>query len=242
MILTGWTLGSVVAGGFWGLAARTLPGRTMVLALLPAVLAAGWLLERQRVPDAACAPSVTFAVGDLLLSVPREMGARTVVAEGAQPQVWEGVYSDFPGAKPQVKRLCGVTRGTSGPVEVSHLWVAFHDFRDAGVPGTQGAYARTRLTVGQFYARPDGLPRPSLSYFNGERVEAGLAAGRREGMFCNETRANPQERFCDMWFDVTPGVLAVVSAWLGAEVEGEDPVGDARMLIDAFVEWRRPNE
>ena len=187
-----------------------------------------------------------FEVGGLSLAIPSRMGARAAVAEGAPDQVWEGAYSDWPGGKPEVRALCRATAGGTEPLRVTHLWFPFSTYRKAveagevGSAETREAFERTGLTVGQIFARPDGLPRPSLSHFNGTLLEEALAEGRREGVRCTTGPAAPGRRFCDIWFEAGPGVLVVVSAWLGPETEGEDPVADARLLLGTMAEWLRP--
>ena len=110
------------------------------------------------------------------------------LAEGAPDQVWEGAYSDWPGGKPEVRALCRATAGGTEPLRVTHLWFPFSTYRkaveagDAGSAETRKAFERTGLTVGQIFARPDGLPRPSLSHFSGTLLEEALAGLGRDGL------------------------------------------------------------
>jgi hypothetical protein len=241
-----WTAGAVLAGLVWGTLARRISSFLPValVALAPSLVGAAFLLERQRVPDAPCAAQVAFHIGDLRLSVPRGVGLRSVQADGAPAQVWEGDYGEGPGGKPHVRALCRATDGGSRPIDVSHIWMSFNAFRrdleaacDSGTvpPSRQPvceALARTEPTVVQLHALPDGVDLPSLGQFNPSLITQAHAEGEREGYRCGDSTMGPQRRFCTLWQQVTPEVFAVSSAWLGPFQEGEDPLADSAVLLD----------
>lgn len=243
------TVLAVVMGGICGLASRWItakPARRAV-AMLPALLAAGWVLERQRVPDAPCAERAVFRIGDLTVAVPRGMGAVSVHAGEAPAQAWQGSYSDWAGDKPAVRALCQATSGGRNAVKVSHLWLSVSGFRkhhsaDCERGGPEGdlegyceAAARTRLTVVQLYARPDGLPHPSLSHFPVETVVAALEGGEMAGFRCGAPAGAEQQRHCTIWQPLSPEVLAVASAVLGPPSLDEAPISDAAAVLASVV-------
>ena len=126
-----WTSGALLAGLVWGAFSRRIAGflPAILVALFPSLAVSAYLLERQRVPQAPCALSVDFRIGDLELTVPRNYGLRSVEAIGLPAQNWEGSYSDWPGAKPDVRALCRATDGGTRPTEVAHIWLRFSPFR-----------------------------------------------------------------------------------------------------------------
>jgi len=243
-----------MAGLVWGRIARgfTTMAAVLLVAVLPSLAGAACLLERQRVPDAPCARHAVFAIGDIILQVPREMGARSAVAEDAPGQIWRGDYSAWPGAKPDVRALCAASGGGRDAVKVQHLWLRSNWFRKArektcpeaeGVQET-GAYcaaaARTQLSVVQLYARPDGRPLPSLGHFSAEEVGRRLSGGETEGYRCNDATTGPMTRYCTIWLPLSPGVLAVASAKLGPPAVGEDPVQDAAIVLGTMLSSLHP--
>jgi hypothetical protein len=177
-----------------------------------------------------------------------------VTAAGAPEQQWQGIYGTWLGAKPDVRALCSTTDGGRETVHVHHLWLSFGWFRrrheldcvSGSVPEDLSAYcaaiAQTRLTVVQLYARPDGLPRPSLSHFNEERMTRVLSNGERQGYHCNNSTAGPDKRHCTIWLELAPSVLAVSSAWLGPRADNEDPVTDAAVVLETLTSMLRPEE
>lgn len=240
-----WTAGALLAGLVWGTFTRRISGFLPValVALAPSLVGAAWLLERQRVPDAPCAMQVEFHIGDLSMSVPRVFGLRSVQADGAPAQAWEGDYGEGPGGKPHVRALCRATDGGTKPIEVTHIWMSFSAFRrdleaacDSGsvVSSRQPAceaLARTEPTVVQLHALPDGVALPSLGQFNPGLITQARADGEREGYQCGDSTMGPQRRFCTLWQQVTPEVFAVSSAWLGPFQEGENPLADSVLLL-----------
>ena len=241
-----WTAGALLAGLVWGALARRITGflPVMLVALAPSLVGAAFLLERQRVPDAPCAMEVTFHIGDLRLSVPRGVGLRSVQADGAPAQAWEGDYGEGSGGKPHVRALCRATDDGTRPIDVSHIWMSFSSFRRdleaacnsaAAPPSRQPvceALARTEPTVVQLHALPDGVDLPSLGQFNPSLITQARADGQREGYRCGDSTMGPQRRFCTLWQQVTPEVFAVSSAWLGPFQEGEDPLADSIILLE----------
>lgn len=240
-----WTAGALLAGLVWGVLARRIAGFLPVLlvALAPWLAGSAYLLERQRVPDAACAAEVEFHIGDLELTVPRDFDLRSVATEGAPAQEWEGYYGDEPGGKPHVRALCRITEGGTKPIEVAHIWMTFGSFRreleancesGADLSSRQpvcDALARMQPTIVQFYAIPDGVTLPSLGQFNPDLITRARADGEREGYRCGDSTQGPQRRYCTVWQQVTPEVFAVSSAWLGPFQEGEDPLADSIILL-----------
>lgn len=248
--LSVWTTVALIAGAVWGLIARLAVAGTVsmiAVALFPPLAGSAYVLERQRVPDAACAAEVEVHIGNLRLAVPRELGIRSVATDEAHAQVWEGVYSDWPGAKPDVRALCGATGGGRTPVEVSHLWLSFSWFRrdldtacesDTDLPrfGTAcAAAARTTPTVVQFYARPDGIASPSPSHFNESLITQARSQGEVQRYRCNDSTTGPGTRYCTSWYQLSPEILAVSSAKLGAAQNVENPPADLAILLDALI-------
>jgi len=254
LYLSGFTLLAVSVGTVWGLTARRVSAGivSLVVAFLPALAGATYLLERQRVPDALCAERALFGIGDLNIAVPREMGARSAVASGAPEQLWQGSYSDWPGAKPNVRRLCLTSEMGHRTLQVSHLWFSFSWFRKAhgeicernDIPDEFTSYcaavARTLPTVVQFYARPDGIPSPTLSQFNYGQVASQLAAGETAGSRCKDSTRGPEVRYCTVWLQLTPDVLAVSTVKLGPVMADEAPVADAEVLLRTLLSELRP--
>lgn len=242
------SLAAFATGTAFGLGARRVAsgGAAAALAVLPALAGSAYLLERQRVPGAPCAKSATFEVGDMVLRIPRGTAVRSAVSKDGPEQAWDGVYSDWPGNKRDVRAFCHATDGGHDALQVHHLWFSSYwfakrrkeicaDARPAGPLGREcSALARTRLTVFQLYARPDGAPSPTLSFFNSGKLTAALAAGKDAGYRCNKTGPLPNARHCTIWLRPTPGVLAVSSAWLGPAKAAEDPVADARLLLETL--------
>ncbi|MCR9148581.1 MAG: hypothetical protein NXH83_00260 [Rhodobacteraceae bacterium] len=241
-----WTAGVLLAGLAWGALARRVAGvlPVVLVTLAPWLAGSAYLLERQRVPDASCAAEVEFHVGDLKLTVPRGFGLRSVAAEAAPAQEWEGSYGDGPGGKPHVRALCRVTKGGTEPIEVSHIWMSFGSFRreleaaceSGAAPSSRqpacAALARTEPTIVQFYATPEGISLPSLGQFNPDLIAQARRDGEREGYICGDSTRGPQLRYCTVWQQVTPEVFAVSSVRLGPFQEGEDPLADSVILLE----------
>ena len=245
LYLSTFTLLAVSVGTVWGLATRRVSAGTvsLIVALLPALAGAAYLLERQRVPDALCAERALFSIGDLKIKIPREMGAQSAVASGAPEQVWQGSYSDWPGAKPNVRTLCFESDMGRETIKVSHLWFPFRWFRNKHegdcalnqVPDELASYCdasdQTRLVVVQLYARPDGKPLPTLGQFNSEGVIDALLTKETSGYRCSDLNPVTQTRFCTIWLRLSPVVLSVSTAKLGPAIEGEYPVADAEVML-----------
>ena len=245
----GLTLLAVCAGAAWGLAARHVATGALALAiaLLPALGGAAYLLERQRVPDAACAERALFSIGGLSFAVPRSLSVRSLQASDAPEQVWEGFYGPWTGAKPDVRRLCQATAGGRDQLQVQHLMISSSwssrarkvDCETGRIPEGLASFCaaleRTQLTVVQLYARPDGRPAPTLSLFNGEEVAGRLSAGETAGYLCKDATTGPQVRYCTIWLPLTPEVLAVTSARLGPASNKETPVADARVVLRGLM-------
>ena len=244
-----WTATALLIGTVWGLTARQLASQTtaLTLAFLPLLAGATFVLERQRVPDAPCAKRALFRIGDLSITVPREMGARSAVSSGAPEQVWDGIYSTWPGSKTDVRAFCIATDGGSNTAQVHHLWFSFSWFRRQNEAACElhavsegsrdycAAIKRTQLTVVQLYARPDQMPYPSLSHFNPDTVVNALTSGERRGYICGEGTDGPSIRYCTIWSQLTPEVLAVSSAKLGPISDDENPVADADIALNALL-------
>jgi len=240
-----WTVGALLAGFVWGVLARRIAGviPPVLVAFVPSLAGAAFLLERQRVPEAPCATAVEFHIADLWLNVPREFGLRSVEVEGAPEQKWSGYYGNEPGGKPHVKALCWVTGGGGEPVQVSHVWLSFSAFRreleaecasepvEADRKSVCDALSRTKPTIVQFYAVPEGVTLPSLGQFNSGLITQARVDGEREGYRCNDSTPGPQRRYCTLWQQITPKVFAVSSAWLGPAREDEDPPADSILLL-----------
>lgn len=245
-ILAGaWTAGALLAGLAWGVLARRIAGflPLVPVALAPWFAGSAYLLERQRVPHAPCAAGAEFHVGDLKLAVPRGFGLRSVAPEGAPAPAWAGYYGNAPGGKPDVRALCLATGGGTRPVTVSHVWMSLGSFRreleaacESGAsPSSRrpvcGALARTEPVIVQLYATAEGVSLPSLGQFNPDLILRARRDGEREGYLCGDSTRGPQRRYCTVWQEVTPEVLAVSSVWLGPFREGEDPVADSGVLL-----------
>ncbi len=244
-----WTVGALVAGLVWGALARRIPTAVPIamVALAPSLAGSAYLLERQRVPNATCATEVEVHIGDLGLTVPRGIGLRSVEASGAPEQVWEGSYGDGLKVKSEVRALCKITDGGNTSVKLAHAWFSFSSLRRAIEADCESAasfpsrlavchaLARTQPTVVQFYARPDGVPAPSLSHFNTEYVTQERARGKLEGYRCKDSTLGPATRYCTVWQQLTPQVLAVSTVKLGPRQEGEDPLADSVILLIEMV-------
>ncbi len=250
-----WTTVALCVGLVWGLIARrAAAGATVMIvaALIPGLAGALFVLERQRVPDATCAAEVEVHIGALRLAVPRDIGIRSVTADGAPAQAWEGIYSDWPGAKPDVRAICLASADGRTPVAVTHVWLSFSWFRQEieavcenalsapRLGAVCAAAARTTPTVVQFYARPDGRPAPSLSHFNPTLITQALSADEREGYRCSDSTIGPGTRYCTMWYQLVPEILVVASAKIGMQQDGEDPLADTILLIDALIRQLDP--
>ena len=248
-----WSLGVVIAGLVWGYVLRRfLPGRAaLAVALTLPLLPIGWLLERQRVPDALCAERASFAVGDLVLTIPREIGARSRVGDDDPFQLWQGEYGAGVEAKSQVRALCRATDGGRKPVPVTQLSLPAGDFSRAvatdclagrGATELCAASGRMALSVVQLHDRADGMPGLTLGLFDPVPIRAAIAAGERQGWHCNEGGGIPGTRYCHLWQTRPDGPLALIAARLGPEVPGEDPQADAAILLDAFLESFAPTD
>jgi hypothetical protein len=240
-----WTPFALAAGAVWGFLARHVKLRRVVpvVAILPSLVGSAYVLEQQRVPDEPCSVRAVFGIGDLSLDVPRHMGIQTMATSGAPSQAWEGTYSDWIGTKPEVRALCRATNGGREALDVTHLWFSFSDFRrdhegdceSGAVPASLRPYCtaiqRTQLTVVQFYARPDGMPFPSLGHFNDELVAEALLAGEPEGYRCSDGLDPTGTRFCAIWQPLNQDILIVSAANLGLALDDEDPVADAAVEV-----------
>lgn len=248
-----WTMVALAAGAVWGSVTRHLKVRVAVpvVAILPSLVGSAYVLERQRVPDEPCSVRAVLRIGDLSLAVPRDLGIRSLMASGAPNQAWEGTYSHWIGARPDVRALCRATDGGRETLDVTHLWFSFSGFRrhheddceSGAVPASLRPYCtaiqRTQLNVVQFYARPDGLPVPSLGHFNAEPIAEALSAGELEGYRCSNSTGGTGTRYCTIWQRLTEDIVTVSSATLGAAVDNEDPVADAAVAIEALTQSLR---
>jgi len=248
-----WTTIALAAGAVWGSVARHLKVRVVmaVVAILPSLVGSAYLLERQRVPDEPCSVRAVFRIGELSLAVPRDMGIRTLVTSGAPNQAWAGTYSHWIGDKPEVRALCLATNGGRETLDVTHLWFSFSGFRrdhkddceSGAVPASLRPYCtaihRTQLNVVQFYARTDGMPFPSLSYFNAELISGALLAGESEGYRCGDATSSTGTRYCTIWQRLNQDIVVVSSAELGPALDDEDPVADAAVAIEALTRTLR---
>lgn len=249
LYFSAWTTVVLIAGLVWGLIARRAAAGAIVLsalALVPWIAGSAYLLERQRVPGAACAEEVEVRIGNLKLEVPRDLGIRSVTTDGAPKQSWEGTYSNWPGAKPDVRALCRATDGGRAPVKVAHVWLSFRWFQQeinttcesTGLPrlgAACAAAARTTPTIVQLYARPDGIPTPSLSHFNTRLITQAQSTGELEGYRCIDSTLGSTVRYCTIWYQLNPEVLVVSSAELGPAQDGEDPLADTIILLHALT-------
>lgn len=247
LYLSAWTAIALFTGLVWGLIARRVASVLVIVALFPWIAGSAYVMERQRVPDAACAAEVEVHIGNVMLPVLRAIGFRSVTADGAPAPTWEGIYSDWAGAKPDVRALCRATDSGLAPVQVAHVWLSFSWFRrelETACESGSGALpmgavcaaaARTTPTVIQLYARPDGIPAPSLSHFNTELITQAQSEGEPEGYRCGDSTVGPSIRYCTIWFHLEPEVLVVASAKLGHQRDGENPLADTILLIDAML-------
>ncbi len=253
-----WTTAALLAGLIWGLIARRAVPITVVMisvALAPWFAGSSYLLERQRVPNADCAAIIEVRIANLMLTVPRDLGIRSVTSDGAPEQAWEGSYSDWPGAKPDVRALCHATDGGQVSIEVSHIWLSYRWFKrkledtcqsegdSLTRSSTCEALIRTTPTVVQFYARPDGRPSPSLGHFNTDLIAQARSEGELSGHRCNDSTTGPGTRYCTVWYQLSSELLVVSSVKLGPLQQGEDPLADTVILIAALIEnldpaWR----
>lgn len=253
--LSGWTTVALLVGLVWGLIAQRVVAGTIAVAavaIIPPFAGSAYVLERQRIPNAPCATEVEFHIGKLQLAVPRDLGVYSVVSDGAPAQVWEGRYGEQPSAKPDVRALCSVTDNGRSPVDVAYLLVSFNWFKrelekacESGTGVSQpsaGCTAQTRTTptVVQFYARPDGMPSPSRSYFDAGLVNDARAKGELDGYRCKDSKIGPSTRYCTVWYQLSPEVLVVSSAKLGPEQKNEDPLADTIVLLDALIQRLDP--
>ncbi len=246
----GGTLTAILAGIIWDVASRRLATGSIALALavLPSLVVGGTLLERQRVPNAACAEQVVFQVGSLNLIIPRDIGVRSSPSSDDPPQKWQGAYSEWPGAKPSVRLLCKVTDGGQEPLRVSHLFVPVSWFSklhgkdcEAGsAPADLKPYctaiARTRVTIVHLYRRADGLPGNTLGHFSRQKVVASLSDGAESGFRCNTKNDGSRHPHCTIWLRLASDVLAVASAYLNAPQDDEDPVTDTSIVLNAMLQ------
>jgi hypothetical protein len=251
----GFTLLALCAGAVWGLAARRVTAGALAFAVacLPALGGAAYLLERQRVPDAACAERALFGIGGISIAVPRSLSVRSVQAgDDAPKQAWDGFYGPETGAKPDVRRLCQASAGGRNQLQVQHLMISSSwsgrarraDCETGQVPEDLASFCaaleRTQLTVVQLYARPDGMPVPTLSLFDGDAVAGRISAGETAGYLCKDGATGPQTRYCTIWLQLTPEVLAVASAKLGPASNKETPLADARVVLRGLMTHLRP--
>ena len=242
-------LAIIVTGTLYGLAARRLTGRQyrFLLIMVPAILSIGSVLERQRVPDAVCAHQADFVIGDLALTIPIEMGVRSVTADGKPPAKWEGSYSNWQGAKPSVRQFCLASRYGHDAIHISHLWFPVSWFRkqheascDADpVPSNLGAYCHamrhTRLTIVQLFEDNNRNPGPSLGHFNQQRVHAALAQGKISGFYCGEQLDAAKSRYCDIWLPVNSRLLAIMSARVSSVTGDKDILFHADTALRAVI-------
>lgn len=242
-------LAIIVIGTLYGLAARRLTGRQyrFLLIIVPAILSVGFVLERQRVPDAACAQQADFVIGDLALTIPIEMGVRSVTADGKPPAKWEGGYSDWKGAKPSVRQFCFASRYGRDAIHVSHLWFPVSWFRKQHeascaadpAPSDLAAYCHamrhTRLTVVQLFEDNNRTPGPSLGHFNTQRVHAALAQGEIAGFYCGEQLDAAKSRYCHIWLPVNSRLLAIMSARVSSVTGNEDILLHAETALRAVI-------
>lgn len=252
MFLSGLTFAALIGGVIWGVIARRITIKPLAFAGLALPLLAGgtYLLDWQYVPkDAPCAQFANVEIGDIALAVPRFMGMRSEVADGAPAQDWTGGYGSWSGAKPDVRNFCRATTNGADALRISHIWMSLSFFRNTQVSSCETelerpycqAAARTELTVTQFYARPDGKAAPSLSHFNTRLIDEALARGERNGHDCNGTSSGPNRTFCTVWMDLTPEVFAVSSAWVDNGTDGATFERDARIVLEAMVEAYQAN-
>ncbi|GEM_PF-1158260 len=243
------TAAALMAGTIWGVISRHISTGigTALVAVIPAIVISGIFLERQRVPDTACSQRALVRIGDLNLAIPREIGFRSTTADGAPEQAWEGSYGSWVGNKPKVKTLCDATDGGRKAIDISHIWLPYNSWRKmqpvtckaVPVPAHAEAYcaalARTEPTIIQFYVRPDGLPRPSLSYFNEEVISQAVSEGQLEGYRCGDPLPATGIRYCTIWMKLTPEILAVSAAKLVRMTTPEDAITDTAFLLNLMI-------
>lgn len=247
-------VGAVLTGAIWGWISRQMTRGIFLLAaaVLPSLAAAGYVLERQRVPDAACARQALFEIGDLTIAMPREEWSRSTFASGVLDQAWYGDYADGPNAKPDVRAFCRASDRGHERVRLYHLWISTSlpsahrraNCESGIVQSELQAYCiaatRTKLNVVQLYARSDGLAKPSSGQFNQAAMDRVLSSGQQSGVRCNKNTANPRhERYCTIWFQLRPEVLAVSSARVGTPTDGEDSVADASVVLNQLISTLR---
>lgn len=250
----GLTLLAVCAGAVWGRTAQRVTAGALAFAVacLPALGGAAYLLERQRVPDAACAERALFGIGSLSIAVPRSLSVRSVQAGDAPKLTWDGFYGPETGAKPDIRRLCQASAGGRDQLQVQHLMISSSwsgrarraDCETGRVPEGLASFCaaleRTQLTVVQLYARPDGTPTPTLSLFDGDAVAGRISAGETAGYLFKDVVTGSQTRYCTIWLQLTPEVLAVASAKLGPASNKETPLADARVVLRYLMTRLRP--
>lgn len=243
-------------GVVWGLVARQVVVGTVasiIVVSVPLLVGTAYVLERQRVPNAVCATQVVFRIGTIQLAVPRIFGAFSAESDAEPAQAWEGSYSEWTGAKPDVRALCHVTDNGHIPIEAAHLWLSFNSYAkelqtvcDSSTVSsslTDACAAQTRMTptVVQFYADPDDIPVRSNSYFSERMVNDARSNGELEGLHCEDRKTGPDTRHCTLWYPLSSDVLVVSSAKLGPPQESEDPLEDTKVLVDALVQRLNPN-
>lgn len=154
LLATAVALPTLAAGAVWGLAAGWIIPRiasglsaarygtaaAIVVCLIPSIGVMGALLEDQRVPNAPCATVADLTLGDLSLTVPRAIGARSWSGRDDPAPDWTGHYRSTTRFKSDVADLCRRSDGGRQPLRVQNLAFAVADFRTslptlcAGVP------------------------------------------------------------------------------------------------------------
>ena len=246
---SGWTGLALFSGALWGVLVNRVFGSlpVVLMSLLPSVALSAYLLERQRVPDNACAMAVEFRIGDLRLNVPRSMGLRAIDNDSTPAKMWEGAYGESPSVKRDVRALCRISEGGRKPVDAEHVWLSFGWMRkelerecEAGELGTSQlslcqAVAKPEPTVAQFYAGEHGAVLPSLGHFNSQQLAQARAEGQSAGYSCKDSTRGPQTRYCTVWLQLTEGVFAVSTVKLGSTEENEDPIADSIVLLEELL-------
>jgi hypothetical protein len=243
MMVSGLTLGALVAGALWGLVVRRL-GATpppLVWMVVPVLVLAGGALEYQRVPNAACAQAAPFVIGDLSLRVPRAMSTLSKTGEGYPVQDWQGSYSAHPINKPDVRALCRATQNGTTPVQVSHLWISASDYRRfleeaCALKGGEvcDALAQTRPAVLQLYSLEMDTVPLSMGQFPGHTVQEARGKGTLEGVSCSPSTDARGRTWCHAWYQVTPEVYAVTTAWT-QEGTQEQVLDNLKVLTQSFL-------
>lgn len=256
LYLSVWSMVALLAGLAFGLVALRLQiGMIASIAIvcMPFVAGSAYVLERQRVPNAVCQDHVVFRLNDLRLEVPRELGVFSAGLSIESSQAWEGTYNASTGSKPDVRALCRLAENGRKPVEVAHLWLSFESFErelQAACKGSVVAFpleeacvarARTTPTVTQFYAYSVDFDIRSNGYFDERFIENALSQGKLEGQRCEDSLVGPDTRYCTVWFQLNSEVLIVSIAKLGAAQQGEDPLGDTKILVGALVQRLDPS-